>query len=488
MKSSSRENSFFAEKEAQGATEMVIVLAMTLVVLTVIIALSQDVIGVTKQDITESTVDSALSDIESAARTVYMQGEGAKTEVTLEMPSRVDSVSVENETVEFALVTGGKKYRTFDFNVIGGFEPSPGLHVVPVKAIGDRTVLIGEEISECGNGTIEGTEECDGSNLDGETCESLGYDGGTLSCSECSFDTSQCFSYRYWIIDTESEWNTGAFENTSTDGNGNLILNSTTSGKFIKKAVSETVNTGSVDAGAVKDTKRDDGNTKEISEENVGTGGPNQDFQLDIEEFFESSASPTSGGKIEIITNSWTDGEDFKYYVYNYSSGSYVDTGTNIDATSDGTTYTTTICSSGCDIIDDPSNYINSTGDMSIQYRDTLSNEGRSGSSATLSIDYQAIRLSFSSLKYFSPGTYNSTVFDAGETVSWEDSTINASVPSGTSYSISYAEKSTGTWSYYDSIASVPDSQRLMFNVTLEGDSTTTPELDYVNITYRETG
>lgn len=46
----------------------------------------------------------------------------------------------------------------------------------------------------CGNGEIDGTEVCDGSNFNGETCESLGFDSGTLSCNaDCgSFNTSQC--------------------------------------------------------------------------------------------------------------------------------------------------------------------------------------------------------------------------------------------------------------------------------------------------------
>ncbi len=46
---------------------------------------------------------------------------------------------------------------------------------------------------ECGNGVIEYREECDGNNLGGETCESLGYDGGVLTCDDdCNFDTKAC--------------------------------------------------------------------------------------------------------------------------------------------------------------------------------------------------------------------------------------------------------------------------------------------------------
>lgn len=50
-----------------------------------------------------------------------------------------------------------------------------------------------EDPPECGNDIAENGEDCDGPDLGGETCTSLGYDGGTLSCTvSCTFDTSQC--------------------------------------------------------------------------------------------------------------------------------------------------------------------------------------------------------------------------------------------------------------------------------------------------------
>ncbi len=47
---------------------------------------------------------------------------------------------------------------------------------------------------DCGNGMLEGIEPCDGANLGGETCESQGYDSGTLGCAaDClSLDESAC--------------------------------------------------------------------------------------------------------------------------------------------------------------------------------------------------------------------------------------------------------------------------------------------------------
>ena len=50
-------------------------------------------------------------------------------------------------------------------------------------------------ISLCGNGVIDSGEECDGSNLAGQTCSSRGFSGGSLSCnSNCTINTSQCTS------------------------------------------------------------------------------------------------------------------------------------------------------------------------------------------------------------------------------------------------------------------------------------------------------
>ena len=49
--------------------------------------------------------------------------------------------------------------------------------------------------SMCGNGVVDSGEQCDGSNLNGQSCASQGLKGGTLSCNaDCTFDTTQCMS------------------------------------------------------------------------------------------------------------------------------------------------------------------------------------------------------------------------------------------------------------------------------------------------------
>jgi len=50
----------------------------------------------------------------------------------------------------------------------------------------------------CGDGVIQSPEQCDGANLNGETCVSIGFKSGTLACyppistNPCSFNTSSC--------------------------------------------------------------------------------------------------------------------------------------------------------------------------------------------------------------------------------------------------------------------------------------------------------
>jgi len=49
------------------------------------------------------------------------------------------------------------------------------------------------KISVCGNGIIEGGEDCEGFDLNGKNCIDIGYSWGTLTCdTACTFDTALC--------------------------------------------------------------------------------------------------------------------------------------------------------------------------------------------------------------------------------------------------------------------------------------------------------
>ncbi len=61
----------------------------------------------------------------------------------------------------------------------------PGVAACPVTAV-------------CGNGVIEGGEQCDVGNLDGASCVTQGFAGGTLRCATgCAFDVSGCYTTRF---------------------------------------------------------------------------------------------------------------------------------------------------------------------------------------------------------------------------------------------------------------------------------------------------
>ena len=56
----------------------------------------------------------------------------------------------------------------------------------------------------CGNDLIEGNEQCEGPDLAGDTCESLGYVAGTLVCDGlCNFDVTGCESCGNGYIDLD---------------------------------------------------------------------------------------------------------------------------------------------------------------------------------------------------------------------------------------------------------------------------------------------
>lgn len=48
-------------------------------------------------------------------------------------------------------------------------------------------------VTQCGDGVVGEDEECDGEDLAGRTCESFGFGGGELACTDtCEIDTSGC--------------------------------------------------------------------------------------------------------------------------------------------------------------------------------------------------------------------------------------------------------------------------------------------------------
>ena len=73
-----------------------------------------------------------------------------------------------------------------------GLDSSDGISTTPPTTdTGDDATTGNPPV--CGNNILEGDEECDLTQLDGETCESLGFDSGQLACTlTCLFNTEPC--------------------------------------------------------------------------------------------------------------------------------------------------------------------------------------------------------------------------------------------------------------------------------------------------------
>jgi len=67
--------------------------------------------------------------------------------------------------------------------------------LMSVRAQNDDAAVVSAQVrlSICGDGIIEGPEDCEGGMIANNSCLSLGYAGGELSCDiACTFDTSSC--------------------------------------------------------------------------------------------------------------------------------------------------------------------------------------------------------------------------------------------------------------------------------------------------------
>jgi hypothetical protein len=69
----------------------------------------------------------------------------------------------------------------------------------------DETACVPTE--DCGNGDIDAGEQCDGTNLNNQTCATQGFDGGTLLCTGgCQFQTSGCHRCGDGAVNGTEEW------------------------------------------------------------------------------------------------------------------------------------------------------------------------------------------------------------------------------------------------------------------------------------------
>ncbi len=70
------------------------------------------------------------------------------------------------------------------------------LFFITLNFLKAQSVNVKATIPGCGDGIRVAPEQCDGNDLGGATCQSLGFTGGTLSChANCTFNTSLCLTF-----------------------------------------------------------------------------------------------------------------------------------------------------------------------------------------------------------------------------------------------------------------------------------------------------
>lgn len=73
----------------------------------------------------------------------------------------------------------------------------------------------------CPNGAVEGNEDCEPGLTLTQTCSSLGFDGGTLGCAtNCTWDTSACYECGDGVLNGNEACDTNAFGNKTCANQG----------------------------------------------------------------------------------------------------------------------------------------------------------------------------------------------------------------------------------------------------------------------------
>lgn len=98
---------------------------------------------------------------------------------------------------------------------------SPGGVLMCTEDCGGFDLSLCNPAPTCGDGDLDSGEACEGDDLDGETCESLGYAGGALAChTNCTLDASGCNACGNGVIDNGEQCDGLALGAQSCEGLG----------------------------------------------------------------------------------------------------------------------------------------------------------------------------------------------------------------------------------------------------------------------------
>jgi uncharacterized protein (UPF0333 family) len=126
----------------QTSVEITVIIGGLLLVFLAFFAVNSDISSTFNSRFSNDKLVVALEDIGQAAEMVYLQGEGAKTEVFISVPNNVQSSGVSDQTLTFYTypITDSDNYhpvyRILDFNVSGTLPNMSGNYLVSVESYG----------------------------------------------------------------------------------------------------------------------------------------------------------------------------------------------------------------------------------------------------------------------------------------------------------------------------------------------------------------
>ena len=128
-------------KRGQNAIETLIILAVIIGIFTMMIVVNQDVVQSYNSKFTVDRTNSALNDITNAAQSVYQQGVGAKTRITINFPDGVDNITFKNNIIKFRLGNNNLIQKKFEFNVTGKLVSNEGRRWVNFESSSNTSTI-----------------------------------------------------------------------------------------------------------------------------------------------------------------------------------------------------------------------------------------------------------------------------------------------------------------------------------------------------------
>lgn len=127
-------------KLAQAATELIVVFTVTLGILMIITIMNFDLLASSNERFRITKVQDTLNDIARSSQLTYQQGNGARTQVYINIPKSVTRTIITNKTLSISLNVAGLNatlYRRLDFNITGTIPDDEGYYWLNITSRGN---------------------------------------------------------------------------------------------------------------------------------------------------------------------------------------------------------------------------------------------------------------------------------------------------------------------------------------------------------------